>query len=137
MRGRVLSRLLSYLPFQPASADLPASEGLRLDAFGVAATILHTPGHTPGSVSVLLDGGDAIVGDMLMGGYAGGTLWPSRPNFHYFADNLSLAMESLDRVLRASCGRLFVGHGGPVAHAAVVRWRASRTDRGEPRVTAG
>lgn len=137
MRGRVLSRLLSYLPFQPASADLPASEGLRLDAFGVAATILHTPGHTPGSVSVLLDGGDAIVGDMLMGGYAGGTLWPSRPNFHYFADNLSLAMESLDRVLRASRGRLFVGHGGPVAHTAVVRWRASRTDRGEPRVTAG
>lgn len=133
MRGRVLSRLLSYLPFQSAGIDLPACDGQRLDEFGIAATILHTPGHTPGSISVLTDDGDAIVGDMLMGGYVGGALWPSRPNFHYFADDLSQAMESLDRVLGAACGRLFVGHGGPVAHAAVARWRASRVVRGEPR----
>lgn len=132
MRGRILSHLLGYLPFQSVSIDLPASEGQRLDEFGVAATILHTPGHTPGSISVLTDDGDAIVGDLLMGGYVGGALWPSRPNFHYFADDLTLAMDSLDRVLRASCGRLFVGHGGPLAHGTVARWRASRVGRGEP-----
>lgn len=128
-RGRVLSHLLSHLPFQTASLDLPAFEGQRLDEFGVAATILHTPGHTPGSISVLTDDGDAIVGDMLMGGHVGGALWPSRPYFHYFADDLSLAMDSVDRVLRASCRRLFVGHGGPLAHGAVARWRASHVGR--------
>jgi glyoxylase-like metal-dependent hydrolase (beta-lactamase superfamily II) len=136
MRGRILSRLFSNLPFQSRGADLEASEGLRLDEFGVPATILHTPGHTAGSISVLMDSGDAIVGDILMGGYAGGALSPSRPNFHYFADNLSLAMESLDRVLRVSSGRLFVGHGGPLAHEAVLRWRASRAHAGEPRNAA-
>lgn len=128
IRGRMLARLLSHLPFPSRGADLPATEGLRLDQFGVAATIFHTPGHTPGSISVLMDQGEAIVGDMIMGGYAGGVLWPSRPNFHYFADDLSLAMDSLDRVLRASSGRLFVGHGGPLQHEAVVRWRASHRD---------
>ena len=132
VRGRILSRLLSNLPFQSCRLDLEASEGLRLDEFGVPATILHSPGHTPGSISVIMDSGDAIVGDIFMGGYAGGALLPSRPNFHYFADNLSMAMESLDRVLRVSFGRLFVGHGGPVAHAAALRWRASRTYTGEP-----
>ena len=123
VRGRILSRLLSNLPFQSWRADIEASDGLRLDEFGIPATVLHTPGHTAGSISVLLDNGDAIVGDLLMGGYAGGVLLPSRPNFHYFADDLSLAMESLDRVLGVSSGRLFVGHGGPVSHAATRRWR--------------
>lgn len=133
LRGRILSRLLSDLPFPSCRADLDASDGLRLDAFGVPATVLHTPGHTAGSISVLLDNGDAIVGDLMMGGYAGGALLPGRPNFHYFADSLSLAMESLDRVLRVSSGRLFVGHGGPVSHAATRRWRASQPSPGEPR----
>jgi hypothetical protein len=84
-----------------------------------------------------MDSGDAIVGDMLMGGYAGGAVLPSRPNFHYFADDLPLSMDSLDRVLRVSSGRLFVGHGGPVAHAAALRWRASRVFTGEARDAAG
>jgi hydroxyacylglutathione hydrolase len=136
VRGRILSRLLSNLPFQSCRVDIAASEGLRLDEFGVPATVLHTPGHTAGSISVLMDGGDAIVGDILMGGYAGGAVLPSRPNFHYFADDLPLAMDSLDRVLRVSSGRLFVGHGGPVSHAAALRWRASRAYTGEPRNAA-
>jgi hypothetical protein len=46
------------------------------------------------------------------------------PNFHYFADDLSTAMASLDRILAVTSGRLFVGHGGPIAHEAVARWRA-------------
>ncbi len=55
MRGRILSRLLSNLPFQSYRLDLEASEGLRLDEFGVPATILHSPGHTAGSISVIMD----------------------------------------------------------------------------------
>lgn len=125
LRGRILARMLSDLPFQPRAADLDAEGGLRLDAFGVAAAVLHTPGHTPGSISVVFDSGDAIIGDVIMGGYAGGALRPTRPNFHYFADDLPTAMASLDRILAATSGRLFVGHGGPLRHADVKRWRAS------------
>jgi len=39
--------------------------GESLEEFGVDGRILHTPGHTAGSVSVLLDGGPALVGDLV------------------------------------------------------------------------
>jgi hydroxyacylglutathione hydrolase len=125
LRGRVLAKMLSHLPFQARAADVDVSDGLRLDDFGVAGSVLHTPGHTPGSISVVLDSGDAIVGDVIMGGWAGGAIRPSRPNFHYFADDLPAAMASLDRILDAASGRLFVGHGGPIVRDAAVRWRVA------------
>jgi glyoxylase-like metal-dependent hydrolase (beta-lactamase superfamily II) len=129
LRGRLLAPLVSGVPFERAAADISPCEGMRLDEFGVAGAILHTPGHTAGSVSVMLDSGDAIIGDVIMGGYAGGAIWPSRPNFHYFADDLPGAMASLDRILTATSGRLFVGHGGPLHHQAVKKWRRRHDGR--------
>lgn len=129
LRGRILARLVAHLPFHTRAADIDAEEGSRLDAFGVYGSILRTPGHTPGSISVLLDAGDAIVGDVIMGGWAGGAIRPSQPNFHYFADDLPGAMASVDRILAATSGRLFVGHGGPLNHEAVVKWRRRHNGR--------
>lgn len=110
LRGRILARLLAHLPFRTRSADLDAADGMRLDDFGIAGSVLHTPGHTPGSI-------------VIMGGYAGGAISPTKPNFHYFADDLAAAMTSVDRVLAVTSGRLFVGHGGPLQHHAVRHWR--------------
>jgi glyoxylase-like metal-dependent hydrolase (beta-lactamase superfamily II) len=129
LRGRILARLVNHLPFRTLAADIDAVDAMRLDEFGMAASVLHTPGHTPGSISVILDSGDAIIGDVIMGGYAGGAIRPSQPNFHYFADDLPAAMASLDRILAATYGRLFVGHGGPVSHEAVVTWRRRHNGR--------
>lgn len=123
LRGRILARLVSNVPFRTRAADVDAEDGMRLDEFGIAGSVLHTPGHTPGSISVVFDSGDAIIGDVIMGGYAGGAIRPSQPNFHYFAEDLPGAMASLDRILAATSRRLFVGHGGPLNHEAVVRWR--------------
>jgi hydroxyacylglutathione hydrolase len=125
LRGRLLSPLVSGVRFERAAADVPAREGMRLDEFGVAGSILHTPGHTAGSIAVILDSGDAIIGDTIMGGYMGGAVMASKPNYHYFAEDISLAMASLDRVLAASSRRLFVGHGGPLRHEDVAGWRSS------------
>lgn len=125
LRGRILAPLLSHVKFQPHDADVDATEGMRLDEFGVAASVLHTPGHTPGSITVVLDSGPAIVGDVIMGGYAGGAIRPVQPHFHYFADDLATAMRSLDRILAAADSQLFVGHGGPLRCEDVRRWRAS------------
>ena len=72
-------------------------DGMKLDGFDVEATIMGTPGHAPGSAPVIFPDGDAMVGDILMGGIIGGALWSCKPRFHYFADNIQQAMESLDR----------------------------------------
>ena len=130
LRGRALARLCAHLPFQSIEAGIPAAEGMRLDSFGLPASIMHTPGHTAGSITVLLDSGEAILGDTIMGGWAGGAIRPATPNFHYFADDLPMAMASLDRILAAAAGPLHVGHGGPLRRDDVARWRASHR-RGE------
>ncbi|MFN6190428.1 MAG: MBL fold metallo-hydrolase [Planctomycetia bacterium] len=123
LRGWMLARLVAQLPFRARAADIDAEDGVRLDEFGIAGSILHTPGHTPGSISVILDSGDAIVGDVIMGGWAGGAIRPTKPNFHYFADDLPTVMASVDRILAATSGRLCVGHGGPLCHGDVHAWR--------------
>jgi hydroxyacylglutathione hydrolase len=40
-----------------------------LSAFGVEGMVIPTPGHTEGSTSVILPGGEAIVGDLVMEGF--------------------------------------------------------------------
>lgn len=129
LRGRLMAPFFSRTAFKSIPADLHATEGRRLDDFGVSATVLHTPGHTRGSISIVMDDGDAIVGDLLMGGYIGGAFRPGKPNFHYFAEDRAFAMRSLDRVLALTRGKLHVGHGGPLAHADVTRWRAASIER--------
>ncbi len=48
-------------------ADLLLDDrGLDLAAYGVPGRVLHTPGHTQGSVSVVLASGEAFVGDLAM-----------------------------------------------------------------------
>lgn len=115
--------LLRRMPFinrhaTPIEPDLLLDGPLDLATYGVDATVIATPGHTPGSLSVLL-GDDAIIGDLLMGGYAAGKLLPHVPNDHYFIDDRAQARASLSRVLGHASGRLWVGHGGPLTARAV------------------
>ena len=122
LRAKMMSRIFSNVPFPPVRADLDAGEGMSLREFGVEATVMHTPGHTAGSISIMTPNGEAVVGDVLMGGYLGGQIMPRRPNRHYFAYDFSKAMSSLGRILSQAKGTLHVGHGGPLTHDSVARW---------------
>ena len=100
-----------------------------LAEFGVDARIVSTPGHTPGSITVLTGAGEAIVGDLIMGGWWGGKVFRTRPGLHYFADDVTQVYESLRKVLALQPKRIWPGHGGPLAPDAVAQWlkRRART----------
>lgn len=123
LRGNIMSRFFSFAKFQPVMADFFVTDQMRLDDYGVAGSILHTPGHTAGSVSFVADTGEAIIGDLLMGGYVGGKLLRTKPNFHYFADDRHQVLSSVDLVLMRTTGPLYVGHGGPLGRGDTERWR--------------
>ena len=59
----VLKSLVPRIPGGKADIILDDKD-YSLTDFGIHGRIVHTPGHTPGSVSVLLDSGDAFVGCM-------------------------------------------------------------------------
>ncbi len=82
----------------------------RLDEYGVAGRVLPMPGHTPGSVSVLPDSGEAIVGDMVIGDFLRLLRRPGPP---IVAWDLERNWESVRRFLDLSPRIVYVGHGGP------------------------
>jgi glyoxylase-like metal-dependent hydrolase (beta-lactamase superfamily II) len=112
-------------PFPGVEPDMVFEEELDLAPYGVHGRVVMTPGHTAGSVSVLLAGGEAIVGDVLMGGLMGGTFQSGKPNLHYFAEDPRQVRRSLDFLLAQPAHTLYVGHGGPLP-AEAVRAQAGR-----------
>jgi glyoxylase-like metal-dependent hydrolase (beta-lactamase superfamily II) len=68
---------------------------------------------------VLLAGGEAVVGDVLMGGVMGGAFQASKPDLHYFVQDASQLRQSLGFLLAQPLHTLYVGHGGPLAADAV------------------
>jgi glyoxylase-like metal-dependent hydrolase (beta-lactamase superfamily II) len=123
--------LFAKLPMVRASTDpfipdIVVDSSISLREFGVDARILYTPGHTPGSISVLTDPGELIAGDLIAGPLLGAiNSWPANPPFHYDrVQNLA----SLDAVLALDPTVVYVGHGGPLDPSRVRRW-ATREHR--------
>ena len=86
-----------------------------LKDFGVDATILHTPGHTPGSLSIMLPEGETIVGDLIFGGF----IFKKRPQMPFIAMNLQRVKESINYLLSRSPSLFYVSHGGPFSVESV------------------
>ena len=57
---------LHYIPIDETAAEiLPCTESRAfLHSLGIGGEIIHTPSHSEDSISILLDDGDCIVGDL-------------------------------------------------------------------------
>ena len=88
----------------------PLEDGRALDVAGLGIRVLHTPGHSPGSVTFVV-GHDQIVGDLILPGSVGRTDIPGA--------SWEEIEESIRRVmpLWEEDTRLYTGHG-PVLMAA-------------------
>ena len=71
------ARWLGIAPPENPGIDRVAQEGDVLRAGGIEASVLHTPGHTPGSISLFLPGEKKLIaGDTLFRGSVGRTDLP-------------------------------------------------------------
>jgi glyoxylase-like metal-dependent hydrolase (beta-lactamase superfamily II) len=95
---------------------------LDLALYGMPGRTVPTPGHTPGSVSVVLD--EAVLcGDLLAGSFLRG----SAPRLPYFADDQAALAGSVRALLTASRGPWHLGHRGPLDPRDVADWLDRRT----------
>lgn len=107
LAARIIPRQIkNYVPFEP---DILIESETSLAPYGVEGIIIPTPGHTAGSVSALLENGDAFVGDLL----SGRILRKSRASLPVFAEDRQILIESLRGLLARHPQLLFCGHGGP------------------------
>jgi glyoxylase-like metal-dependent hydrolase (beta-lactamase superfamily II) len=100
--------------FFPVRADTLIDDTLDLTGYGVDAKVIATPGHTPGSLSVITGDKQAIVGDLIGGGLLLGQFQPGKPRHHYWAVNRDDVQASLKRVFSFQPNKIYVGHGGPL-----------------------
>jgi glyoxylase-like metal-dependent hydrolase (beta-lactamase superfamily II) len=86
----------------------------RLGAFSVDGTIIPTPGHTNGSLSVSLATGECIAGDLVTG------MFPAaRPRLPVFAEDPEAAVKSIRMILDTKPEIIYAGHGGPFSREQV------------------
>ncbi len=119
--GRIMSKMMGLLMplvhVPAADVDIVlGDEGLLLAEYGISGQVIHTPGHSPGSVSVLLETGDAFVGDLAMNKF------PLRlgPGLPIFADDLGQVKESWKLLLDQGAKTVYPAHGEPFS-ADVIR----------------
>ncbi len=95
-------------PFPAFEPDILFREPFSLEPYGVRGNVVPTPGHTLGSVSVVLDTGEAIIGDVLRGSM----VWPNRARPHFFCNDPELNTRSIVRLAREGLLRCHPGHFG-------------------------
>lgn len=101
----------AYLPtHKPHGVEqvVPLEDGARLDAWGLGARIVHTPGHSAGDISLLLDDGTAFVGDTIQGRRISRLTPPEMPNM---ALDTHAVLESWASLLAAGAERILPAHG--------------------------
>ena len=94
-----------------------------LNEWGIDGKVIHTPGHTPGSLSVILDDGNAIIMDLASSGILlGGIMFYSRMKHPPFHDDLSALKKSIEKVLTEKADKFYLGHGGPVSRKDLMQY---------------
>lgn len=106
----LLKPLTPLFRFSGCKVDIViGDDGLELAEYGIQGRVIHTPGHTPGSVSVLLNNGDAFVGCMTHNSP------PFRlgPGLPIFAEDLPKLKESWSVLFDQDVRMIYPAHGGP------------------------
>ncbi len=102
--GRVLRPFVDE-EFEGFEPELVFKEGIALEPYGLRGRVQPTPGHTPGSVSVVLANGEALIGDTLRGSL----VWPNKAREHYFCNDPELNQRSIVRLAREGLLRCHPG----------------------------
>ena len=84
-------------------------DDLSLLDYGIPGKVVYTPGHSWGSISVLLNSGEAFVGDLAM------NMPPMRlkPGLALFGDDIQVVKKSWRKLLDMGAKTVYPAHGKP------------------------
>ncbi len=102
-----------YLP--PIKPDFSYEDEFDLREYGVKGKIIYTPGHSLSDSCVILDSGEAILGDLMVED----DFTHGRPTIAYFGYDPDrrkaneLLFKGLDKIAETKARVFYSGHGGP------------------------
>ncbi len=111
--GKVAMKLSGTRPglatFKP---DILLEDGQSLLEYGLDARVLHTPGHTSGSIAILTSDGQLLAGDTFTNN--------TRPGLAMFIENPTELRASLERIKGLKAVTIYPGHGKPFPFEKIV-----------------
>ena len=111
--GSSAAKLFRLVKYHPVLVDEASDEEGVLDGVGMDGSIVWTPGHTKGSVSLFLNKSRvAIIGDLLM-------TKRGKLREPLFMENPTQTMSSVQRILDLHPVILCPGHGKPMAPSTI------------------
>ena len=123
--GRLFLRTPApHQPYEGFVSDLMMrhDDEISLVDFGVDGIVRHSPGHTPGSITVELASHEVLVGDLIASGILiGGIAFTGRAIRPPFEDDAEQVSRALEGLVHRGATRFHMGHGGPLGAAAVMR----------------
>ncbi len=94
--------IADFTDFKP---DILLEEGTDLAEYGFAAKILHLPGHTKGSIGILVNENGLIAGDTLK--------FVKKPEPALNATDFVMLNKSIERIKGMGIKNIYPGHGQP------------------------
>jgi glyoxylase-like metal-dependent hydrolase (beta-lactamase superfamily II) len=110
--SRILARFNWLWSAEPVMVDVLVNDGDELPILG-GIKIVHTPGHTPGSICLYLQDKDLLIaGDLLANRF--GLSLPSRG----FTVDIVQEIQSIKKIAGLEFDIICFGHGSPIMHNA-------------------
>jgi len=109
--GKKITQAFRY---EPCIADHIFDDTFDLNRYGINGYVIHTPGHSPGGATLVIDEEIAIAGDSIIG------TMPGNP-FPPFADDVEELIRSWEKIIDTGCNTFLPGHGKPVNREEMIR----------------
>lgn len=113
----LLRPFFKRISFPEVKPDIIVTDEYSLNEFGIDGSILHTPGHTQGSLSILLNTGEAFVGCLAHNGLP----FRLNPGFPVYAQDLDLLKKSWRLLISRGANMIFPGHGNPFPVEVIIK----------------
>jgi glyoxylase-like metal-dependent hydrolase (beta-lactamase superfamily II) len=105
--GRILNLMtgLAGFKYEGIEPDILIENEFDLGPYGIPGKVIPTPGHSPSSISIILDNGEALIGDLVRDEGSG------RIGLGMFYEDKTALLESLEKVAAFEPRIIYLSHG--------------------------
>jgi glyoxylase-like metal-dependent hydrolase (beta-lactamase superfamily II) len=106
---RAITRFMGWIAgvgeVEAFTPDIFLEDGQSLAAYGLDAKVIHIPGHSNGSIGILMADGDLFCGDVFVN--------VKKPAQHTIVTNAAALKASIEKLKSADIRQVYPGHGRP------------------------
>lgn len=113
--GQILNFLSGFLGSKIGcvKADIIVDEEYDLGEYGLSGKVIHTPGHSASSLSILLDSGEVLVGDLIRED------GPGEVGLGMFYEDKDAVLESLKKIAAFNPRIIYLSHGTTIDNSVL------------------